>query len=159
MKIFFEISIAFAVGFVLGMVLVNRIRKKQLAEQRKVTDKFSDFYQLLSHWVEMKNLGGSTVTYFEEMNYRKIAIYGMGEIANRLSEELENSDIEVAYGIDREICSSPARIEEVYSVADELPGVDVIVVTPFYAMGAIKKALEEKVSCPIISIEEVVWSV
>lgn len=98
-----EIAAVFALGMVFGMTVTNELKKKRLEEQRKAADKFSDFYQLLSHWLEVKNLGGSTAAYFEEMGYRKIAIYGMGELANRLSEDLGKSGIVIAYGVDRNV--------------------------------------------------------
>jgi len=154
-----EIAAVFALGMVFGMTVTNELKKKRLEEQRKAADKFSDFYQLLSHWLEVKNLGGSTAAYFEEMGYRKIAIYGMGELANRLSEDLGKSGIVIAYGVDRNVCSTPARMEEVYTLEDELPEVDAMIVTPFYAMGDIQNVLKTKIDCPIISLEEVVWSV
>ena len=50
-------------------------------------------------------------------------------------------------------------MEDVYSLEDELPDTDVIVVTPYASFKEIKEILEEKVSCPIVSLEEVVWSV
>lgn len=153
------VGFAFVLGTVLGMSIINELKKKQLMESRRTTDKFSDFYQLLSHWLEVKNLGGSTAAYFEEMGYRKIAIYGMGELANRLSEDLGKSGIVIAYGVDRNVCSTPARMEEVYTLEDELPEVDAMIVTPFYAMGDIQNVLKTKIDCPIISLEEVVWSV
>ena len=36
---------------------------------------------------------------------------------------------------------------------------DIVIVTPYYALEAIKKDLSGKVACPVVSIEEVVWSV
>ena len=93
------------------------------------------------------------------MNYKKIAIYGMGEFANRLMEELKNSDVEVVYGIDKDVCNSTSRVRNVYSLNDDLPQVDAIVVTPFYDMKSIKCDLKKKVDCPIVSLEEVIWSI
>lgn len=154
-----KIVAAFILGTILEVIAVNEVKKKRLAGLRKERDKFSDFYQLGSHWLEIKNLGKSTASYFKEMNYKKIAIYGMGEFANRLSEDLAKSGVEVAYGIDRDVCNAPVRIEAVYTLEDELPMVDAIVVTPFYAMEDIQKALKTKIDCPVISLEEVVWSV
>lgn len=146
-------------AIILGLTLTNFKRKKALSSIRDEHDKFSDYYQLLSHWLESKNSGKSTVDYFEEKRYKHIAIYGMGDLANRLMEDLENSDIIVEYGIDRDACNAPARINEVYSPEDELPLVDAVVVTPFYAFDSVKNNLKSKTDCPVISLEEVVWSI
>ena len=93
------------------------------------------------------------------MGYRHIAVYGMAELGNRLMEDLEDSSVQIDYGIDRDISCSIARIDEVYYPEDELPETDVIVVTPYSMFEEIKELLEKKVKCPVISLEEVVWSV
>ena len=83
----------------------------------------------------------------------------MGDLANRLYEDLEKTEVKVQYGIDRDVCNTISRISQIYALEDSLEEVDAVVVTPFYAMGSIKKTLEQKVNCPIISLEEVVWSI
>lgn len=130
-------------------------KKKQLEEKNKLLDN----YYLLNHWLEIKNLGKSVSEYFEWMGYNKIAIYGMAELGNRLMEDLKGSSIEVVYGIDRDVSCAISRIGEMYNITDDLPDVDVIVVTPFYAYESIKSNLKKKVDCAIVSLEEVVWSV
>ena len=98
--------------------------------------------------------------YFVMMEFRRIAIYGMAELANRLTEELEGSGIEILYGIDRDAGCSISRIAEVYSPKEhKFPDVDAVIVTPCYAFESIQQDLAGKMDCPIISIEEVVWSV
>ena len=67
--------------------------------------------------------------------------------------------MKVSYGIDRDIAGTVCRIDEIYSLNDNLPAVDAIVVTPFYAFEAIKEQLEKKIDTGIISIEEVIWSI
>ena len=97
--------------------------------------------------------------YFEDMGYHHIAIYGMAELANRLCEELEGSSVRVDYGIDRDIACTIGRMDTVYFPEDDLPETDVIVVTPYSSFDVIKGILEKKVNCPIVSLEDVVWSV
>ena len=99
------------------------------------------------------------MSYFEEMGYKHIAIYGMAELANRLSEELEATSITIDYGIDWDVSCTSARIDEVYFPEDNLPETDAIIVTPYSSFDSIKAVLEKKVKCPIISLEEVIWSV
>lgn len=132
--------------------------KKQNALQQK-EERLQDHYWLLNHWLELRNGGKTTASYFEDMGYHHIAIYGMADLANRLMEDLEGSSVHIDYGVDRDICCSNTRIEDIYFPEDELPKTDVIVVTPYSAMESIKAMLERKVDCPVISLEEVVWSV
>lgn len=139
--------------------LAVRYGKKQSEVLRRQLQILQDHYGLLNHWLEIKNEGKSVSSYFEDMGYRHIAVYGMAELGNRLMEDLEGTSICVDYGIDRDVCCSMGRIEEIYFPEDDLPKTDVIVVTPYSAFGAIKKVLEKKNQCPIISLEDVVWSV
>lgn len=149
-----------AVGaLTVGAVLQKRHQKEKGA-LLSANNKLSDNYQLLNHWLEVKNEGKSLAGYFLEMGYSRIAIYGMAELANRLTEDLEGSGVEIVYGIDRDAGCSISRIAEVYSPQEDgMPEVDAVIVTPYYALEAIKKDLSGKVTCPVVSIEEVVWSV
>lgn len=87
----------------------------------------------------------------------------MGEIGNRLYEELKDSSkIEVKYGIDNNALDTYSELEvlslEEYTdlAADDI---DVIVVTATFAFDDIKKSLSELLDCNIISSEDVVYGV
>ncbi len=133
-------------------------RMQSIVRYRKDRDRYIDNFQLLSHWLEAKNNGGSAAEYFLNSGYKNIAVYGMGELANRLCEELADSDVQIRYGIDREVCGVISRMNRIYSPEEQLEQVDAIVVTPFYAMNEISSLLSVKVKCPVISLEEVIWS-
>lgn len=152
-------SLPFVFFNILAMSVIKQIQKRKLRTAQWNIERFQDHYWLLNHWLELKNEKKSVVSYFEDMGYHHIAIYGMAELGNRLMEDLQGSSVQVAYGIDRDISCSIARIDEVYFPEDELPGTDAIIVTPYSMFDEIKELLEKKVKCPIISLEEVVWSV
>ena len=61
-------------------------KKKEIEGLKSRIEVLSDHFQLLNHWLEIKHEGKSVVSYFEEMEYRHIAIYGMAELANRLQK-------------------------------------------------------------------------
>lgn len=147
------------VGVLTGIILEHLIKRKHYEKLNSELNKYTDNYLMVSHWLQMKNNGGSVAAYFNKMGYKRIAIYGMAELAVRLCEDLNGTDVEVVYGIDRDACNSVSAIQEVYAPDDELPQVDVIIVTPFYAYDNIKDMLEKKISCPITSIENIVWSI
>ncbi len=154
-----QMAVAAMGGLIFGLCRRD-IKQREKAEglQNRI-NVLSDHFQLLNHWLEIKNEGKSTVCYFEEMGYHHIAIYGMAELAIRLSEDLKGSSISVDYGIDRDVSCSMARIDKVYSPDDNLPETEAVIVTPYAAFEDIKKNLKMKVNCPIISLEEVVWSI
>lgn len=157
MKLSLRVVISILGG--LSVACFIRNKKKEIYDLKKRVNVLSDHFQLLNHWLEIKNEGKSIASYFEKMGYNHIAIYGMAELANRLSEDLYGSSVDIDYGIDRDICCSIARIDEVYFPEDSLPNTGAIVVTPYSSFESIKKSLEVKVNCPIVSLEEVVWSI
>lgn len=148
-----------SIGSLTTIYFVKKYQSQKIDSLKQRIEVLSDHFQLLNHWLEIKNEGKSIATYFEEMGYRHIAIYGMAELANRLSEELSESSVHIDYGIDRDICCSIARIDKVYFPDDNLPETDAIIVTPYSSFESIKTILAEKVNCPIISLEEVIWSI
>lgn len=152
-------TFAVAIGSLTTIYFVKKYQSQKIDSLKQRIEVLSDHFQLLNHWLEIKNEGKSIATYFEEMGYRHIAIYGMAELANRLSEELSESSVHIDYGIDRDICCSIARIDKVYFPDDNLPETDAIIVTPYSSFESIKAILAEKVNCPIISLEEVIWSI
>ena len=152
-------TFAVAIGSLTTIYFVKKNQSQKIDGLKQRIEVLSDHFQLLNHWLEAKNEGKGIATYFEEMGYRHIAIYGMAELANRLSEELSESSVHIDYGIDRDICCSIARIDKVYFPDDNLPETDAIIVTPYSSFESIKTILEEKVNCPIISLEEVIWSI
>ena len=46
---------------------------------------------------------------------------------------------------------------EVYSIYDRLPEVDAVIVREAYYFGEAAIGLKEKLNCPIVSLEEVVY--
>lgn len=122
-------------------------------------ERYQHAYLMLVHWIEALHFNHRTTEYFVDSGYRSIAIYGMGDLANRLFDDLQGSQIQVCYGIDRDAAGAVCRIENVYSPDDELMPVDVVVVTPFYAFKEISEKLKGMLCCPVVSIEEVIWSI
>lgn len=154
---FLPANLCVAAGMAAAYFAKAYLKKKRCVLQEKV-NKLRDDYWLLNHWLEIKSEGKSVASYFMDKGYYHIAIYGMADLGNRLMEDLEGSPVCVDYGIDRNICCSIARISEIYYPEDDLPETQAIVVTPYAAFEAIRKLLETRVDCPIISLEEVVWS-
>ena len=71
-------------------------------------------------------------------------------------EELKDTDIHVAYGIDKGAESIYAEID-IVSPDDNLQEVDVIVVTAITFFEDIEEKLSKKVNCPIVSLEDILY--
>lgn len=113
-------------------------------------------FYVMSQWVKLKQEKNNLSVYFEEREYKSIAIYGMGKIGQMLLEELKETDIEVAYGIDQNAETTYSTID-VLSLNDKLPQVDVIVVTVMDLFTRIEAGLKEKTDCPIVSLMDIVY--
>ena len=123
-------------------------------------DKFRKYYELCNHWIKMLNDGYHIESFFREKGYKRIAVYGMGELGNRLIETLEGTGTEVAYGIDRNLWTAFAEIDiKGLDEEERFDGIDCIVVTPIHAYEKAAKALRGKTDCDIVSLEDVIYGV
>lgn len=142
-----------AVGFAGGVVVGSRIQGQKTNEAKVY--KFYGYYNLLNQWLCLKYQGKSLEEYFVSNNYQTIAIYGMGELGNRLYDELKDTSVNIKYAIDKEVTAfSPIELRTLDEMTND---VDVVVVTAFFAMDEIQMNVEKKVTCPVISLEDVVY--
>ena len=149
-------ALSTVVGGAVGAAIVGRNSEKVKAGQRARIDKFYGYFQLLNQWVALKNEGKSLVEYFHKNGYKSIAIYGIGELGNRLVEELKNSDIKIKYVLDKK--QEYANTDLPVLAIEEAEAVDVIVVTPIFAYDEIEEALMDQLDYPVVSLEDVVFS-
>lgn len=137
--------------------IVNRLCKTIKSEE-DMKNKMSEFYVLLVRWLALKQKNSSLKDFFVVRNYKRVAIYGMKELGQRLYDELKDTEIEVSYVIDRNTNKVNSDIR-VIAPSDNIEDVDVIVITATHYFDEIKRELQEKTRCPIISLEEVIYSV
>lgn len=115
----------------------------------------------LKRWLENRNANKTFVDYFNEYGYRKIAIYGAGDIGKLLYEEIKNSDIRVSYFVDRN-AEGLRQLGDVpiitISDIENMEEVDAIVITPLGNYDAICKSLAENApEIRTISLREAVY--
>lgn len=103
-------------------------------------------------------LGGKAFVSLEKNGYKKIAIYGMSYAGETLVDELKGAGIEVVYGIDKNADLIYAEVD-VMTVDDDFAPVDAIVVTAITFFDEIEGMLSEKMDCPIISLEDILYEV
>lgn len=131
---------------------------KKIDWRDKRIDKFKSYFDIMNKWMMWKHEGRNLCEYFESEGYKKIAVYGMGELGNRLYEELKDTNIKIVFAIDRKSnnVTSEVTVVEPDELNDEFTA-DVIDVTPIFDYDNIESMLIEKVDIPIISLEEVVY--
>ena len=145
-------------GAAIGAGAVGKVEGEKLNKMRAMSNKHLELFKMMSQWVKVKQEGKILSSYFEKNGYTKIAVYGMSYAGETLINELENSTITVAYGIDRNADSLYADVD-IVSMDDDLEEVDAIIVTAITFFDEIEETLSEKVNCPIISLEDILYEV
>ena len=142
------------------------LAKKALDSEKKVNNRLSGYYSVVRQWLEDKNDGKNVGEYFEQNDYKTIAIYGMGSLGQMFYDELKktNPNVKVAYFIDM-------KADELYYGLDDIPvvnldkieeqeEVDAIVVTPVHEFNKISDELAElELPTEIISLEDIVYEI
>lgn len=144
-----------------GTSSYNEYKEAKTASARAKEErlnKFIKYFALLDRWLWLKLQKKNICTFFEKRGYKKIAIYGMGEIGNRLYEDLTRfSDITVVYAIDKVREEHPTL--PIYKIEDELPEVDVVIVSTNNIFNQVSDILKDKVAMPVISIDDVIFDI
>lgn len=129
-----------------------------IAVKNKLVDKYKLYYCLNNKWISLKESNKRLSRYFVENQMRSIAVYGLGDIGLNLCDEITKDGIEVKYAFDRSLIRYDSLIP-IRRLEDELEEVDAVVVTIPDEFEVIRNSLQEKFVCPIISIDDIVYSV
>jgi hypothetical protein len=150
-----ESTLAIMAG-IISAGLIYKLSSEKLKKEKELNRKNDQILKLYNQWMQLKQEGKTVAKYLKELGYNSIAIYGLHYLGQNLLEELNNSDIEVRYAIDRNAENIDTDIS-VYTMDDELLPVDAVIVTAFYFFDDIEEALSDKVSCEIISFEDILY--
>ena len=156
------LCIGLIVGLCLGLVVGYKYVKIKMSNQinraEMLADKHLAIVNLLSMWLQNKENKLSIETYLLEIGVKKVAIYGMSFVGERLYDELEKSKITVEYCIDKNV-NNIYKDVNILSPNDKLNcNIDAIIVTAFTYFDDIESELKKKINVPIISIDDIVYS-
>lgn len=146
------------VGLFVGAKAVGNVANKDIEKSQGKADKYLSLFQMMNRWLRIKQEGKNLDIYFEKNGYKKIAIYGMSNVGVALLDELKDSNIKVAYGIDKRAGSIYSDVS-IVSADDTLEDVDAVVVTVIDSFDEIEEKLSSKVNCPIVSLEDIIFEV
>lgn len=150
-------SICIIGGIIVSIIFASKRYIKIVDEKDMKIKKFKNYYNLANKWLIINNQGRNIAEYFDKNGWHNIAIYGIGELGNRLYEELLESNVKIHYAIDKEASNRYSNIK-VLTMDDDLEPVDVIIVTPIFDYDAICVLLEKKTDIRIISLEDVIYN-
>ena len=115
-------------GIVGGTICTEKVMKKKVDEMRHYADKHLALFLMMNQWVKVKQEGKNLAQYLDKKGYKKIAIYGMSYAGETLLEELKGTEIQIAYGIDKNVENIYSELD-IFSLDDTYANVDAIVVT------------------------------
>lgn len=151
-------ALSAVIGAAAGAGAVKKSATEETEKVRARSDKHLDLFLMMNQWVKVKQKGKNLSEYFDANGYKKIAIYGISYAGETLVDELKGTPIEVAYGIDRNADSICSDLD-IVSMEDDLAEVDAIVVTAISFFNEIEGQLSQKIACPIISLEDILYEV
>ncbi len=114
------------------------------------------YLAMMNQWMILKQEGKSINTYLKTKGYKEIAVYGMSVYGRHLIRELDGGDIKVKYVIDQNKRESYKGIE-VYNPKEILEKVDAVINTVIWDQRLIERSISGKMSCPVISLEDIVF--
>ena len=117
--------------------------------------KFKHNYLLLYDWLILEKRGISVATYFMNCPYNSFAIYGYDLIGKLLIKELSKANIRVEYIIDQSDLEIKSDIK-IYKRFDELPLVDLIVVTTNNLYEVKEKMYALNTKCVVVMFKDIV---
>lgn len=127
----------------------HKKRQNELEELNRKNDAIINLYFL---WLQLDS--EKLLSWFRENEYYEIAVYGINYLGKSLCNKLQNTDIEVKYGIDRNAENIYENIA-VYKLGEELESVDAVIVTAFFWFDVIRDQLKKYLQCPVLSLEDV----
>lgn len=144
------------IGMVIGVVLGENRQVKRIYGIEEDNAKFHEFYDILIQWIKVHQNGRTLADYFRRYGYKTVAVYGLKELGKALIEELKDTEIEVKYGIDKNVDKMHMQTD-VFKPDENLPEVDVIVVTSVHYYADIEMGLRDKLKYPIVALNDVVY--
>lgn len=145
-------------GAGMGAMAAGKAMEKKADKWQQMSDKHLALFMMMNQWVKVKQEGKNLSEYFVRNSYKDIAIYGMSFAGETLMDELKDSGICVKYGIDKRAGRISEEIDMV-TMEDNLPEVDAVVVTAITFFDEIAEGLENKLNCPILSLEDILYEV
>lgn len=141
-------------GAAAGAYAVGKVAGEATLAEKRMAEKHLTLFLMMNQWVRVKQEGKCLDSYFIGKKYKRIAIYGMSYAGETLVEELKDTEIQVAYGIDKNANSIFADVD-VLGLEENMERVDAVVVTAVSFFDEIAEELSTKMDCPIISLEDI----
>ncbi len=134
---------------------VQEIKADNINKLHTQNERRYRYMRILDKWMALYEADRDfLVKWMKKKDLNQIAIYGMGMLGRHLEKQLEESGIQVRYAIDRNGTEDSSGLY-IYTIDQELPNVDIIIVTVFYDYERILKELSKR-GMRSVSLENVI---
>lgn len=140
----------------------NKIESVNFNEQSLIqvykdrANQYKSYWRLMDFWMRKKEDGISLTDVLYQEGYKNVAIYGIGILGQHLMRDINPSIIKIDYFIDARKKGQYEYVP-ILGINDELPLVDVIIVSVISEYDEIRKRLKEITKNKIISLEDLVF--
>lgn len=145
--------------FIITMCLygcfIGRCASKVARRYKKQAETNSEQISMLSQMIRLQ-AQEETGDWYHHNGYKDIIIYGYGIIGKTYCDLLKKTGLNIIAIVNREKITSNDNIVFL-TPNDELPKADIMIITSSSSYDATKKELENKVNCPIHSLEEALY--
>lgn len=141
-----------------GIIGSRKLIVPKLNNAIQYSDKHLSLFLMMNQWVKVKQEGKNLSTYFLKNGYKRIAVYGMSYVGETLVKELNGTEIEIVYAIDKNAENIYSSVD-IVSLEDPMENVDAVVITAITFLEEIENQLSKKLSCPLLSLEDILYEV
>lgn len=146
------------------ITVVRMLYKSYKAKWDAIHDKdqIMRYNKVLSEWVKNEITSKSLEKYFTRRKLNRIAVYGVGEFGGIFYGAIKNTELEIAYFIDKAMGGNGAEIDgiPIYNLSnvEKMTSVDAIVITSVFYGEEIKQDLAsvEVPAKKILSLEKII---
>lgn len=132
---------------------------RKTVENGNEANRYFKMAKVYDYWMYLNIRNKKVEHYLRDCNYKKIAVYGMNYLGNRLYDELYKSSVEVIFGIDNGAdgieYDIPMYKMDSFELAEKLTCVDAVVVTVIDPYQNILSDLSKICDKPLMHIEDV----
>lgn len=123
----------------------------EMMKYKSLSDKHLEMFLVMDSWIECMQKNKNIESYLKKCDISNIIIYGMGYIGKRLYKDIKSKQFNIICCDNNEIVCSNYNIKDEGELDPQI-----IIVTAIYNFFDIKKELDLRYSCVIISFDDLI---
>jgi len=127
-------------------------------KQHQIAKRYGYYYTIFDKWLSNKERGKKISEYLVDNGINTVGLYGLGMMGKHLIADLEVSEIEIKYGIDKKSGINNLSFP-VYTSFFDLPTVDALIITVVYDYEEIVNEARIKTKGQILILSEVIGQI